>query len=420
MKFKTVAEAFNHYRNFTLEALEKRAQEVQGMIETDPDVDIDAINIELRGIKEAKDNITEKNEISDGQQRSANISVLANMSMESRAFDADTVFDSPEYRSAFLKSLLGQQLNTNERNAFNVGMQAAEKRTDYYNTSGDSAAILPTSMLNEIVKKARTMGGLMAECRAFALPTKISIPVATPSSKAAWHTEGDAVATDKTSIAAVTFDGYEIIKIFSLSVKVRKMSIAAFESYLVDELTACVMDCIADALVNGSGSGEGSGLETITWVKTAGATQNAVEVAANKSIAYADVIALAGLLKRGYAQNAKMAMNNKTLYNTFFTMQDANAHPIFVAKQLGEAKAGDVGRILGFDVVIDDNIADDVIYLGNFAKYLGYNLPSGIAIEMSKDSGFRSGLIDYRAMAIADCKPIVSEAFVKLYKAAAQ
>jgi hypothetical protein len=27
--------------------------------------------------------------------------------------------------------------------------------------------------------------------------------------------------------------------------------------------------------------------------------------------------------------------------------------------------------------------------------------------------------VDYRAMAIADCKPIVDEAFVKLYKAGA-
>ena len=67
---------------------------------------------------------------------------------------------------------------------------------------------------------------------------------------------------------------------------------------------------------------------------------------------------------------------------------------------------------------VDDNIADDVIYLGNYAKNLGYNLPDGIMIEVSRDSGFRKGLIDYRALAVADCKPIVAEAFVKLYVAA--
>ncbi len=415
MKFKTIAEAFNFYKDYTADQLEQRAAEIKGLIERDANVDINALNIELMGIKEAKENLASK----QPETRGAAMNLITGQSQGAKPiFDAETVFDTKEYRNAFLKTLVGQQLNEVEKDAYNVAMKEAEKRSDEYNTSSNAAAVLPTTMLNEIIKKARTMGGLMGECRAFNVPTKIAIPVGTPGSKASWHTEGAAVETEKATVTNITFDGYEIIKIFSISAKVRKMSIAAFESYLVDELTACVMECIADALVNGDGSGEGTGLEAgVTWVKTAGATQNAVEVASNKDIAYADVIAAAALLKRGYAQGAKWAMNNKTLYSVFFTMSDSNAQPIFVAKTLGEAKAGDVGRILGFDVVIDDNIADNVIYLGNYAKYMGYNMPEGIVIETSKDSGFRKGLIDYRAMAIADCKPIVADAFVKLYKA---
>ena len=49
---------------------------------------------------------------------------------------------------------------------------------------------------------------------------------------------------------------------------------------------------------------------------------------------------------------------------------------------------------------------------------MGYNMPEGITVETSRESSFKKGLIDYRAMAIADCKPIVSEAFVKLTRAA--
>ena len=55
----------------------------------------------------------------------------------------------------------------------------------------------------------------------------------------------------------------------------------------------------------------------------------------------------------------------------------------------------------------------------NYSRYLGYNLPEGIAVEVSRESSFKSGLIDYRAMAIADTKPIIEEAFVKLTKASA-
>ena len=49
---------------------------------------------------------------------------------------------------------------------------------------------------------------------------------------------------------------------------------------------------------------------------------------------------------------------------------------------------------------------------------MGYNIPEGIMVEVSRESSFKSGLIDYRAMAVADCKPIVAEAFVKLTRSA--
>lgn len=410
MKFNTVAEAFNYYRTFDNAALEKRAQEIRGTITTDPNVDINAINIELEGIKQAKEN---NDDNSGAQQRSAgvlNVVTGMNTSAQRKQFDAATVCDTPEYRNAFYKTLLGHSLNEDEKNAFSVAMGVAEKRADAFNSSSDSAAVLPTETLNEIVRKAHKMGGLLAECRAFNVPTKISIPVGAAGSKAAWHAEGAAVDTEKATVATVSFDGYEIIKIFSISEKVRKMSVPAFEAYLTDELTACVMETIADSLVNGTGTAQGSGLETITWNAS-----NSVTVGASATAAYADVVNLVAMLPRGYAAGAKFAMNNATLYRVFYGMVDSSKRPIFLA----DPKAENIGKILGYEVIVDDNIADNDVYFGNFSKYLAYNLPEGIVIDVSRESGFRKGVIDYRALAIADTKPIVSEAFVKMTKATA-
>ena len=408
MKFKTVAEAFNFYRNKSVKELEERAQAINADIDSNPNADIEAYNIELKGIKEAKENIELR---SSNQGAGLNLVTGRDFKGEKKkTFTADDdVAATPEYRSAFYKTLLGQKLSDNEQAAYNA---VVEKRADAYDTSTDVALAIPTNTLNQVIKKARTMGGLLAEARAFAMPTKISIPVGTPSTKAAWHTEGAAVATEKVTLSAVTFDGYEIIKIFSISAKAKRMTISAFESYLTDELTACVMETIADSLINGTGTNQGTGLETgITWTDGT----NAVKVAASKSAGYSDVVATVAKLPRGYSQGAKWAMNNATLYNVFYGMMDGNGRPIFIADPKNES----VGKILGFDIVIDDNIADNTAYLGNFAKYLGYNMPQGIAIEVSRESSFKSGLIDYRAMAIADTKPLVAEAFVKLYKATA-
>ena len=193
------------------------------------------------------------------------------------------------------------------------------------------------------------------------------------------------------------------------------MSVSAFEAYLAEELASCVMACLADGVINGQGTTEGTGLlDGIAWVTTPGTTQNALVYtgSAGAAVDFDDLITAVGLLKRGYANGAKWAMNNKTLYGQIYSLLDGLGKPVFVQDLQSEK----IGKILGFEVVIDDNLADDVILFGNF-NYMGYNLPEGIMVEVSTQSSFKSGRIDYRAMAIADCKPIVAEAFVKLYKA---
>ncbi len=409
MKFNTVAEAFNYYRTQSVEAMQTRAAAIGAEIDSNADADVEALNIELKGIKEARDNAETRSEA----KKTLSLFEGSDLKPQKRSFDADTIYETEEYRTAFFKTMLNQKLNDAEKRAFDFGMEVAERRADAYNTSSNSAAVLPTHTLNEIIKKARTMGGLLGECRAFNMPTKISIPIGTPSTKAAWHTEAAAVESVTASVAAVSFDGYEIMKVFSISEKVRKMSVNAFEAYLIDELKACVLETLDYAVINGSGSGEGTGLESgITWA-TSGTGKNHVQIAVNGSFTYAKIVEFVALLKRGYAAGAKLAMNNATLYNVFYGMLDTANRPIFIADPKDES----IGKVLGFPVVIDDNIADNTAYLGNFGKYFGYNLPEGIVVESSRESSFKKGVIDYRAMAIADCKPLVDEAFVKLSKA---
>jgi len=406
MKFKTIAEAFNHYRTASVEEIERRAAEIKGIISTDASADVDALNIELEGLAQAKENVQSRAAAHGGQHSGFNPIAGAGMSFERRASYEATegdVLNSAEYRSAFMKRLLGRKLNTFEEAAFNRAM--SEQRADAYATSANAAAVLPTQTLNEVISKARAMGGIMSVCRSFNVPSKIAIPVGTPLDAASWHGEGETVESGVPSVAAITFDGFEIMKVLSISVKVQSMSIAAFESYLVEELTNCVMACIANGLVNGTGTSQGTGiLSGVTWGDT-----NAFTFDAASGLAYADVVKTVAALKRGYSNGACWAMNNAALYNLFYGMVDGNERPIFIA----DPKAENIGKILGFPVVVDDYIPDNTVIFGNF-NYMGYNLPEGITIEASRESSFKSGRIDYRAMAVADCKPIVSEAFIKL------
>src|SRR5690625_8040438 len=60
MEFRTVQEAFNHYRTQEKENLEKRAQDIKTTIETDPDADAITLKVEAKGIEEALNNLNDK------------------------------------------------------------------------------------------------------------------------------------------------------------------------------------------------------------------------------------------------------------------------------------------------------------------------------------------------------------------------
>lgn len=403
MKFKNVAEAFNFYMQKSINEIETRAAEINSEIDTNPESDMNALNMELEGLKQAKLNIEERS-----QNNSKQFNPITGMDFQEQRIP-DDVMGSPEYRSAFFKSLLGQTLTNFESKVFLEGMKEAEKRANAFDTLTTAAAVLPTHTLNEVISKARTMGGLLSVCRGFNIPAKVSVPVATPISAAQWHTEGQAVDIEKTNITNVAFSGYEILKVMSLSVSAKKMSIQAFENYIIDELSNCVMATIASAIVNGSGVNQGTGLLTgITWNGENSFTYNKTS-----GMSFKDVLKAPGALKQGYAAGASWAMNTSTLYNQFYGMVDTNGKPIF----LQDPKSDGIGKILGFPVVIDDFIPTDTILFGNF-NYMGYNIPEGIMIESSRESSFKSALIDYRALALADCKPIVEEAFIKFTRAA--
>lgn len=396
MTFKTIQDAFNYWNGHTVEEIEQRAAEIRKNIETNADVDMVAANVEIAGLAQAKANA--------GEKRSNNFNPITGGNMAGSAqAPAGDVFASAEYRSAYFKNLIGQEMTAAEKAA--IDKAAGERRSDVFNTVSNSAAVLPTQTLNEIVKKAGTIGGVIGHCRAFNLPSKIAVPVMGATSAAAWHVEGAKVDSEKVEPVAVTFNAYEILRVFSMSTAVERTSISAFENYLIDELGASVMATIENALINGTGSGQGTGILTQAGTIPATYTKTGAK--------WQDIVNIAKSLKRGYANGAIWAMSANTLYTQIYGMIDGNERPMFIEDTQGDT----VGRILGHEVVIDDNIPDDTIIYGNF-RYMGYNMPGGIAVEKSTQSSFKNGLIDYRAITVADCKPIIAEAFVVATKAA--
>ena len=307
--------------------------------------------------------------------------------------------NTPEYRSAFFKSLLGKDLTEGEQRAFTAAQ--AEKRADAFNTLSNSAAVVPDATLNEVIRPARGVNGLYNEVRLFNVPANLSVPVGTAADAASWHVEGSAVDRKSVTTAAVTFSAYELIKVLSMSAAVKRMEIAAFEGYMTEELRNAIADAIGAAIVSGTGSGQPTGiLSGVTWTGANSMTTSALTAD--------NLLALIAKLPPAYAGGAKFAMSTATLFGNVYPLKDGEGRYLFT-----DTEGGGVHRLFGFPVVLDDNLPAGNILFGNF-RYYGVNVPEGVAVEVSRESGFTSGLIDFRALCIADGKPIVPGAFVKL------
>ena len=129
--------------------------------------------------------------------------------------EGEDLFATPEYRNAFYKNLLGQKLTEAETNVWRRAQELTEveRRADAFSTTTSAAAVLPTVTLNEVISKARTMGGLISVCRQFNIPSNLAVPIGTPASQAAWHVEGTPVESEEAVTTSVTFGAYELIKV---------------------------------------------------------------------------------------------------------------------------------------------------------------------------------------------------------------
>lgn len=401
MAFANIADAFNYWNGKGMDAIERRAQELKATIQTDPDVDIKSANIELTALNQAADNAKDKAAAAQQQQTDPDTRALKPFGIETRATDwtdADDVRKTPEYRTAFFKQLQGKQLNAMESRALNA-VARLEQRADAYGTSANNGGVIPTTTLDEVLTKAGKAHGLFDEVRKLQVPAGVAVPVADPATPATWAVEGVGVDSEAPATTPVKFDGFECLKVFSVSAKVRTMAVDAFESYLTTELQNSIVEALSDAIVNGTGSGQPTGI--------LGAITNKVTT---KALTYADIVKAMGMLKGGYQANSVFAMSTATLYNNVYALTDGNKRPIFIQ----DAQADTIGRVLGKPVVVDDHIADGTIIYGDFKDGYAVNLANGISVESSTESSFKSGRVDYRALCVADAKPLNAEAFASI------
>ena len=295
---------------------------------------------------------------------------------------------SPEYRSAFLKSLKGMELNAEEREA-------------YVATTGDTTAnnhgaglLVPTEMLNNIWSLIEEQHAILGDITLYRTNTYLSIPVHTAIA------QGDATAVSENAanddeinnFMTVVLHGRDYSKTVKISYAMAQMSIDALETYLTNEIAARL--------------GAAMARDTITGILTDYHTTDNTVVALNDSLKYSDVAKAFGALKNKNG-GAVVYGTNKTIYTRLATLEDTEGHLIFQP----DANAGVEGRLLGAPVKVDDGLADDVLLVG-YPKNVVGNVVQDVMVETDRD--ISKHVIIYSGYARYESKLIAPKSFAKI------
>lgn len=358
--------------------------------------EIDALEKETKELTEERAGLIaaaeKRNGILDNIAKGGGVSVRSFGKKEEDNTDPDDPFGTPEYRSAWLKNLRRLPLTD------------AEKRA-YANASGTGAEVVPTQTANEIISKVKKLAPMLNEVTLLHVKGAVKFVVEGTNNDAAIHTENAAITPAADTLTTVTLSGYEIVKLVQISDTVMTMSIAAFESWIVDMLAEAIARKVEDFFINGTGTSQPKGIDKAnTW----GAT-NSVTVGASASLTAADVQTLIGLLNAGYDRNAKFVMSKRTLFTDFMPLQDTSKNHIVTVQ-------GNSYFVYGYPVLLSDYVKEHEAFLGDFKKVCA-NLAESINVKNAYDIDTNS--YKYSGIAIFDCQPAIGEAFVKLVKAGA-
>ena len=379
-----------------MQEINARKAELRSMLEGSGEVDLDAIEKELRDLDTEFKELEKRKATIDGINAGTIPAVEIPNPVTARS--ADTFDQDKEYRSAWLKTLQGKALTENEQRA--------------YSTAANSALpAIPESTANEIIKKMYEVAPILQRCKIFHVPGNFKFAVEGTNSDAALHTENGSITAASDSLGSVSLTGYEIVKLVKASRATVNMTINAFESYIVEIIAEAIARKIENYIFAGTGSNQPGGVANggkgSNGAYTAGTDQ--VTVAASANVTEADVTTLYGMLSSGYERNAVWAMSKATFFAYFYALMNKSKNNLI---EFANGKY----YIMGCEVYFTGSLAKGVAYLGDFSYIVG-NYSQDITVVKSEHSGLATNSVDYLGSCVFDSKAIAGlGAFVKFVK----
>lgn len=374
--------------------IETRRLEIRTALEGTGEVDVQALQQELTELNDERTQLEARRALAQSLNHGGGNPIPSPEQNRQRSGEET----EREYRSAWLRHLMGRQLTDAEERA-------------YSSADNSAGAVIPTQTANKITQKMYAVAPILKLCNIFRIPGNVKIPIEGTTTDAALHAENAAITADADTLTYLNLTGYEVTKLIKASKTVETMSVDAFEDYIVKIVAETVARKLENYVFTGTGNNQPGGI-CIGGKGANGAFTNNTDmltVAAANDVTEANIITLYSMLGDGYENGAVWTMSKSTFFAYFHAIMNTGKNNTI---SFMDGKY----YILGNEVVFTSSLVKGVAYFGNF-NYEIINFAQDIKVEKSLVSGFASNSIDYLGSCIVDAKPAAGlGAFVKFVK----
>lgn len=315
----------------------KRMKEISAELDKEG-ADVEALSKEFSELEQRKAQLEKKEHIRKVAGDAVEYDSFEKTNKDERVFDASSV----EYRNAYLKNLAVDK----HGNKVLGEMTASEKRAFTFTTQ-NSGEVVPTLIMDRIVELVSTMSPLYDDSRKEGMEKAFDIVRHTSivDGDAAATAEGAANDDEEDTFDVVSLAGIEIKKHAVVTRKMKFQSIDAFENWLIQHIALRILaakDKIILARLDDADYGI-AGENKITGAYSDATIRNAFALIKSNGF------------KVVYA-------NNKTIYNGLAGIEDGSGKKAFIPSAMEDAITQ--GRLYGAGVKLDNNIPDNVAYIG--------------------------------------------------------
>lgn len=348
-----------------------RKLEIRNLLQGEGQVDLAALETELRALEAEETELRKRQEIAAGIQAGTvatrTVATTQTQIPEHRVVDK---YDAAEYRQAFMEYVTR-----------GVKSDSLEFRADATTGTGDIGAVIPTTILNKIVEKMEDAGRIWSRVTKTSVQGGVQIPTATAKPTATWVAAGTMSDKQKKEVkGTITFSYYKLQCRVAVELVAGTVALPVFEATVSANIAEAMVKALDEAILVGSGTGEPLGITNDTGIPTA----QVVEVTAADFAKFKTWAGLMGKMPRAYRNGMAIIMNDADWNTHIVGMVDNNGQP--VARVTYGLDGTIQERFLGREVIpvedylpsIDTAVAGDVVAI--LVKLSDYMVNSNMAI----------------------------------------